>query len=126
MDVDVTFESGGQPYPEGYDWRPISAYEASLVELLLSASIGERPVVPDRVRALDECRCVEFDAGQPEGPVTILAEAFVPPDHACYPLEVMLSVRGAKVCWLEFHRYGQNRGCRPPAEEFEISARNVG
>lgn len=118
--VEVTFESGGQSYPDGLDWRPISAYEAALIELLLGFVEGERPFVPASVRALDECGCIEFDVGDAEGETLIVAEAALPPDHPQYPLEITMTIRGNSVLWLEFHHYGHDLARRPPAREFEV------
>lgn len=118
--VQVTFESGGQSYPEGLDWRPISAYEASLLEVLLGVVEGERPAVPASVRALDECGCIEFDASENAGETHVVADAALPPDHPQYPLEITLTVRGSSVLWLEFHHYGHDLARRPPASEFVV------
>ena len=91
--VEVTFESGGKSFPDGLDWRPISAYEWSLLEVLLRGVSGESPLVADSVRAMDERGCIEFDVGQDEGETYVAEEAALPPRHPEYPLEIMLTVR---------------------------------
>ena len=104
----------------------MTSYERALLDRLLSvhsaaheSTLQESSFV--RVRTLDACGCIEFEDGaRSPGPVRIVAEAFGPADHNGIPLEVMLSVAGPHLLWLEFIRYGGDNQFWPPVEAFEI------
>lgn len=122
--MDVTFESGGEPYPEGEQWRPITPYEASILGALLYVLGGDGPIIAPKVRTMDECGCIEFQPGDnlPGEPV-VLAEASIPESHPLHPLDITLTGQGVRALWLEFHHYGFDRSRRPDPTDLIVVPR---
>jgi hypothetical protein len=119
--VNLTFVSGGTPYPEGKSWRRLRPYESELLERLLDSLEGERPVVPEFVRTADQCGCLEFEVTGPESPQRMVAEMALPRTHPGFPLEVLLFLRGNEVHWLEFERFDVgDQSVQTPAEDFKV------
>ena len=113
---------------EPTEYREMTDYERAVLDRLLivdfvGAEVARRVARTARVSTMDACGCIEFeqfeDPPARTGP-RVVAIGSGPRDADGTPVEVMLTLRGDRPLWLEFHRYSGDNNFWPEPDEWVI------
>jgi hypothetical protein len=109
-------------------WRQMDAWEESVLRRHLEVDFEGAEALRSegawpRVRAMDECGCLEFERedSPKDEPHRIVTDGYGPDHPDGHPFQTMLTVSARnELLWLEFHRFGGAASHRPGPSSLKL------